>query len=612
MKSDVRQNANRGSCEQLVTYECSSSSTDRAASQRERSDRPTRQHRPSASPARAPDDIWRRSQSPLPAEHTHADSHAEASGGQDMDLRPDRSLSPLRRAFSASASSGGDGMPGDGYGSLSSRSPSPRRASRSPSRRSLDGAGPGYSVPGGLSCSPSRYQDGYTHGSPSGPRYSPASPRYSPASPRYSPASPRYSPASPRYSPASPRYSPPSPAYNPLGALYSSHSPTYTPPRQRYSPPSPLLRQPSDEFLDRQRYMPISPKRGSYRHAYPDRADDFPDCAGSPDESPPSPAGHESLYSRSLSPWQRSRSPQTPAGRLREGIHSASRSQRQHSQSPERPVRRSAADTYLASRSPSFRQRSISSEVLFGDARVARHSANQSPSPRHSAERTSLSSRSPSPSRTPDTPESGGALLEHSNTCSPPRGRTHHRSNLDTSRLSSSPSGRGHACFSDCSLCREDTPRPLVGDYPDIGRLEGAPRPIEDNFTAIRSSPSPFKDGMDGPEDILRPLEDVLAGIHPREETPRPHGDSYDGIGMNAPSWTPWRWLDGIFERYENMPCQRIQTMTVWLNALSMEQGQQTGNELWRDPTCTTARRLSLVQADLQEPHACCAAGSIS
>ena len=531
VESDTPVHTNRASSEQLVAYDHSTSSTDREASQRGRPDSPASQRCLSASPAPEPSGIWRRSLSPLPAQHAHAGFHAEARAGRDMDLTPDRSPSPVRRAFSASASPGSDGMPGGGcgslssrspsprraspgsdgmpgvgYGSLSSRSPSPRRASRSPSRRSWDGAGPGYSALGGLSCSPGRYQDGSPLRSPSGPRYSPASPRYSPASPRYRPPSPRYSTASPRYSPPSPRYSPPSPAYHSPGAVYRSHSPTYSPPCQRYSPrsavyspPSLLLRQPSNELFGRQRYMPISPQRGSYRLGYPGTVGDLPVYANSPDSSPARPVRPERLYRRSLSPRQRPRSLRIQAGRLSEGVHSGSRSPRQRSPSPEMPVRRSAVDAYLSSRSLSSRQRSISSQALSGDARVAMHSASRSPSPRHSAERRGSSSRSPSPSRTPDTPES---RVERGDTGSPPRGRAQHRSHLNTSRLSSSPNGRGHACFSDCSLCREDTPRPLLGNYSDMGRREEAPGPFEDNITAMEcmdSSRRPFCDSPGWP-----------------------------------------------------------------------------------------------------------------
>ena len=416
VESDMPVHTEPGPCEQLVAYDHSTSSTDREASQRGRPDSPAIQRCLSASPAPEPSDVWRRSLSPLPAQHAHAGFHAEAGAGRDPELTPDGSPSPVRRAFSASASPGSDGMPGGGYGSLSSRSPSPRRASRSPSRRSWDGAGPGCSALGGRSCSPGRYPDGHTRRSPSGPRYSPASPRYSPASPRYSPGSPRYSPPSPRcsppcpgysppspgysppspghspsspgHSPPSPGYSPPSPTYHPPGALYSSGSPMYSPPRQRYSPrsalyspPSLLLRQPSDEFFGRQRHMPISPQRGGYRHGYPGTVGDLPEYANSPDSSPARPIRPGRLYRRSLSPRQRPRSLRMQAGRLSEGVHSASRSPRQRSPSPEMPVRRSAVDAYLSSRSPSFTQRSISPHVLSGGARVAMHSAKPQPQP---------------------------------------------------------------------------------------------------------------------------------------------------------------------------------------------------------------------------------------
>ena len=561
MESDTPMHTNGGSCEQLVACDYSTSSTDRDASPRGRPDSPASQRSPSASPAPEPRDFWQRSPSPLPAEHAHADFHAEARPGRDMALTPDRSPSPVRRAFSASASPGSDGMPGGGHGSLSSRSPSPRRTSRSPSRRSWDGDGPGYSALEGRSCSPGRYQDGRTHRSPSGPRYSPGSPRYSPPSPRYSP---------------------PSPIYHPPGALYSSHSPTYSPPCQRYSPrnavcspPSLLLRQPSDGLFGRQRYMPINPQRGSYRHGYFGRASDLPESANSPDGSPACPVRPGRLYRRSLSPRQRPRSLRMQAGRLSEGVRSASRSPRQRSPSPEMPARRSAVDTYLSSRSPSSRQRSISPQALSGDARFAMHSASRSPSPRHSAERRRSSSRSPSPSRTPDTPESRG---ERSNTGSPPRGRAQHRGNLNTSRHSSSPSGGGHACFSDCSLCREDPPRPLLGEYPDMGRREEAPGPSQDNITAMEcmdSSARPFRDSLAGLEDLPRPLEDVLARMQHMGETPRPDGDISDGFGMDAPSWAPWKWLEGILERYESDSCHRIQTMCMSFDALSMPQGRR-------------------------------------
>ena len=190
-------------------------------------------------------------------------------------------------------------------------------------------------------------------------------------------------------------------------------------------------------------------------------------------------------------------------------------------------------------------------------------SASPSASPRHSAERRHLSSRCPSPGRMLDTP---GSRENHRGTSSPPRGRAQTCRNLNISRLSSSPSGRGHVCFSNCPLCREDTPRPLLGDYPDMSCLEEVPRPFEDNLTPIEcmeSSPRPFRDGMDGLEDVTRPLEDVLAGMHHMEEIPGPHGDIFDGIGMDAPSWMPRKRQESIYERCEVDICQRTQRSGV-------------------------------------------------
>ena len=94
-----------------------------------------------------------------------------------------------------------------------------------------------------------------------------------------------------------------------------------------------------------------------------------------------------------------------------------------------------------------------------------------------------------------------------------------------------------------------------------MGRREEAPGPFEDNITArecMDSSRRPFCDSLAGLGDLPRPLEDVLARMHRMEETPRPHGDIFDGFGMDAPSWAPWKWLEGIVERYESDVCQRI------------------------------------------------------
>ena len=99
-----------------------------------------------------------------------------------------------------------------------------------------------------------------------------------------------------------------------------------------------------------------------------------------------------------------------------------------------------------------------------------------------------------------------------------------------------------------------------------MGRREEAPGAFEDNITAMEcmdSSRRPFRDSLAGLEDLPRPLEDVLARMQHMEETSRPHREISDGFGMDVPSWKPWRWLEGIFERCENDGCQRIQTMCM-------------------------------------------------
>ena len=95
--------------------------------------------------------------------------------------------------------------------------------------------------------------------------------------------------------------------------------------------------------------------------------------------------------------------------------------------------------------------------------------------------------------------------------------------------------------------------------------------------------------------DLPRPLEDVLARMHHIGETPRPDCDIFDGSGMDIwekASWAPWKWLEGIIERYESDLCQRIPTMCIWLNSVSMQQGSQTCNQLGHGLTCTAAWRF--------------------